>query len=86
MKFWDRVMKFWKGFIAGPDGEGSMTKGLTWLTFALITASWFAFPERPIAELLMLFGGLLGGRTVDKWGWHKHGMQNLPEAPKDGEQ
>jgi hypothetical protein len=37
-----------------------MAKTMTWIVFVVALASWFFLPEKPISELLTMFGLLLG--------------------------
>ncbi len=59
---------FWLGLITATDDKASMAKVMAWLTFFLIAVSWFCFPERPISELSLIFGGQLayiyGGKRL----------------------
>jgi hypothetical protein len=63
---------FWKGAVCGPDGNASMTKCMAWAVFALITVSWFRFPDRGITDLCMMLASLLTHSGANKWGFHKH--------------
>jgi len=54
------MKEFFAGLITAGDGNASMAKTMTWIVFVVALISWFCFPDKPISELLTMFGLLLG--------------------------
>ena len=62
---------FWSGVFTGADAMASLAKTLAFLTFVVITISWFT-SERPITELVAVLTLCLGYTAHGKWSWQKY--------------